>query len=1486
MSRLKEGINPLSIKKYWKDLTPPDIRKLQKEKKKFIDPTFPPNKNTLLSKNQNGEYIDKVRGPKQYQEFLEDNPEGPDKFEWKSVTDISEKWEVFADKIEFNDVNQGSLGDCYFLSSITSLTEFPYLLKEKFRTQKFNEEGYYEVIFFIDGEWQIIFLDDYFPYDPAKKTFAFCKPQGNELWAILLEKAWAKLNGGYTNIIGGIVSEPICALTGFPTEFLPHKNFEEEDIFIKIEEGDKEGTIMSSASKGKDEVEQRGLVRSHAYTLITAKKWEQRNIYLIKLRNPWGEGEWKGNWSDESSSWTDEYKKYFNYEKKDDGIFWIDISDYMNNFESTYICYILYGAIVKSFYFEYQSYFKRPVIFNMRVKQKSKMSVGVLFKGWRFNRQVKDLTHPFSLIVCKYDNNRKIEQLWGNWGCKEDLNIIEFFEPGFYVIWLYLATQGDNDPNFKYTVQVSSLEDFDIEFLGLDQNFQLIQYLLLENYKKTGENNLLSSKDYFVGTDKNVSKFGLSNLLLYNKTGKEMEVKASAKSITNVHVLPPYEGLSNLQINIPPYESVAIVAIRLTNDSASFSYGFKILMKGNSNDNNPNKWRENNGDKYSNFLKFNIINNNPETSGLRTGEYKYVGRNLAQQMPKFNAAQFVGKSILEKAMSRKEEVNLDTLQKDYPKEMNLLLEKFPENKEKEDENKNKKWDCVKSDDGKYVGQIDTETGNLEGKGAFIWNNGVKYIGNWKEGNMAGQGQLYDKDNKLIFDGNYYKNKKFGLGKFIVKDKEYYEGEFYDDKMEGKGSYHYENGDVWEGNFKNNKKNGVGVMKLNNSNDVFLYEFENDNYMGATLLNPEEKDKVLNLQKEEKNSLIDSMKLILQKKESEYIEEHMKKQEKEKEKESGLNKYTSNLFLQKSMIGFGIKVTQMSQQIEETPEEKYHKTYLDNVELNKKKEPFMTEKFLDVNPLDYEEDIELIEKKKTKYFGGVAKKKDSPNSFVMQGRGVLFDGKNYYSGYWDNNKPNGFFFVYNADKEINFRGFFNKDFSIDPNKKGRVFFKNGDRYEGFFNNNNKMHGIGTYYFPSGSSLTGTFNNGKFDGVGKYFYDNGFISEIITYKKNKIVERSKKIREDYRDPNSESFFKQINGAYPGVIDHILQVPPIRDCLGDLIWVVNTFKNGDIYIGQVDSEKQFHGRCCLIYQNKPSKYFVGYIKENEFFGEGTLYDKNWKIIYEGNFEHNQKNGFGILKNNDGSTYAGEFLNDKPHGRGVLHYQNDARFEGNFNNGYQNDKGVLISGDFMKKQEIEYDNGNIIDQGEIIDFKKGKNKKKFQNELSEFEKTCKKYGYEKFMNLMMNLKPTEDNYMLKKGIKEEVSGLYIGEMNYVGFKYGRGVLIDTYTKTYYVGYFKDNEKSGNGVNYNANGKQQYIGEFKRNKPIGKGEYKYETGETLQGIFNSAGEGKGEFISKRGNFWKGDFYAWTLNGNGTLYTKDGNLCGEKSFELNEPINK
>ena len=1476
MAIKKEGLNPSSIKKYWKNYKPPDIGYLKATKEKFYDQTFPPTLNSLYSKNINGQFIDKVRGPEQFKEFQED-VKNVDKIVWKRVTEISPKWELFEGKIEFNDVQQGSLGDCYFLSSITALTEYPFLIKEKFRTKSFNAEGYYEIIFFIDGEWQIVFIDDYFPYNIAEKNFAFALPHNNELWAILLEKAWAKLNGGYSNIIGGIVSEPVSALTGFPTEYLSHKQFEDMEIFYKLEEGEKEGTIMSSASKNNNKVNEKGLIPSHAYTLISARKWKERNIYLIKLRNPWGEKEWKGKWSDYSPYWTEEYKKYFKFERRNDGVFWIDINDYIDNFDATYICYIMYGAIVKNFYFEYQSYFKKPVIFNLKVKQKAKLSICVLFKNWRFNRDINDLSHPFSIIVCKYDNNRNIQKLWGSWSCKDDLNIIDFFEPGFYVIWLYLSYQNISDPKFKYTVQVSSPLNFDIEFLGLDRDYSLIQYLLLENYKKTGIDNLNSSNDYFIGSDKDISKMGLSNLLLYNKTGRELEIIATGKKVTNVQLLPPYEGLNNINIVLPPYESIAIIGIRLTNQSLNFNYSFQISLPSSKNKNDDNgKWKNNNGYKFANLLKLNIINNNPETMGLRTGEYKYIGKQLAQQMPKFDASQFIGKSILQMSISNPKNVTLDKLKKEYPKEMELLLKKYGNNNLEI----NKIWDEISSKDGKYAGQINNKSGNLDGLGVFFWKNGIKYIGNWKDGNMHGLGNLFDKNNKFIFEGNFYNNKKYGKGKFVIKDNEYYEGEFFDDKMEGKGCYYYNNGDFWEGYFKNNLKNGVGIMTYKINGDIYLYEFENDNYMGSIPLNHKEKEKLKNLQQEE-------MKKIIEKGKQKNIRINSDKNYNNYQlnKNDDLNNYTNKLYLQKSVFGLGVKITESKREVQESSEEKKHKKFLEQIKYYKKKEPFMLLKFLGLKPLNYEEDLDLIENDGRKYLGGVIRPNHPQNPSLREGRGVLYKENNYYVGYWKNNCPDGYFYIYNKEKLISFQGFLLNDFSINPKYKAISYYSNGERYEGYFLNN-KMNGFGIQYFSDGSSFTGNFSNGKFDGTGKYFYDNGLISEYITYQNGNIVSKNYKIREDFRDQNSYNFFNTLNNSFHDVIEKLLRMPPLRDVYGELFWTKRVLNNGDIYIGQMkkNQEQELYGKCCFIYNNTRIKYFFGYMINKEFSGEGSYYDNQWKKIYEGNFEHNLKNGFGILHREDGSTYAGEFINDIPHGKGVLYFPNSTRFEGYFINGFQNDKGFLINPDKGIKQEIFYKNGNIIGQGEIYDYNRSTYKKKFKEELNEFEKNCKNAGFEKYMNLMMNIMPTKEEYLLKKGIKEEINGIYIGELNSIGFKYGRGVFINNYTKTYYLGYFINNEKHGKGTNYYSDGNIQYTGNYRRNRTSGQGEFRYKNGDILRGTFNSCGEGKGIYIFNNGNYWYGSFYAWNLNGKGFLYDKNGKNLGENIYEYNKLI--
>ena len=738
--------------------------------------------------------------------------------------------------------------------------------------------------------------------------------------------------------------------------------------------------------------------------------------------------------------------------------------------------------------------------------------------------------------------------------------------------------------------------------------------------------------------------------------------------------------------------------------------------------------------------------------------------------------------------------------------------------------------------------------------------------------MHDVGVLFDKNNKLIFKGNYYNNKKYGKGKFYFKDKEYYEGEFFDDKMEGKGIYYYDNGDSWEGYFKNNMKHGVGIMTYKSSGDIYLYEFENDNYMGSTPLNPQEKEKVKNLQQEERKKLLEKEKLNRKENKNDFNNNN-----------DGLNKYTKNLYLQKSVMNFGIKISQANKEAEQTSEEKKHKNFLEKIEYYKTKEPFMMQKFLELKPLNYEEDLDFIEKNDYKYLGGVIRKNDNKKSFIMQGRGVLFIKQQYYVGYWDNNCPNGYFYKYNKDKIIFFQGYLLKDYSIDPKYQATAYLSNGERYEGYFINN-KMNGFGTYYFAEGNSFTGKFTNGKFDGTGKYFYENGLISKYITYQNGNVVSSNHKMREDYRDQNSNNFFNQIRNTHPGVIEHLLEIKPLRAVMDELYWTKRIFNNGDIYIGQMDSKQNLYGRCCIIKTNSPDTYFLGYLINNELTGEGVNYNYQWKKIYEGNFEHNLKNGFGILFNNNGSTYAGEFINGKPNGKGVLYYNNNTRFEGYFINGFQNDKGFLINPNKSTKQEITYNNGNIVEQGEIFNYNKSKYKKQFKEEFNEFEKNCKKLGYEKYMNLMMNIKSTKDTYLLKKGIKVENNGIYIGEMNSVGFKYGRGVFINNYTKMYYVGYFINNEKMGKGINYYPNGNIQYIGEFVRDKTSGQGEFRYKNGEILQGKFNSVGEGTGVYTFTDGSYWKGKFYAWCLNGNGEFYNKDGKYLGQKYFELNKPV--
>ena len=59
----------------------------------------------------------------------------------------------------------------------------------------------------------------------------------------------------------------------------------------------------------------------------------------MQLRNPWGKFEWDGDWSDNSSLWTEEMKQEVNpILDEDDGTFWMSFEDFISNFAQVDVC--------------------------------------------------------------------------------------------------------------------------------------------------------------------------------------------------------------------------------------------------------------------------------------------------------------------------------------------------------------------------------------------------------------------------------------------------------------------------------------------------------------------------------------------------------------------------------------------------------------------------------------------------------------------------------------------------------------------------------------------------------------------------------------------------------------------------------------------------------------------------------------------------------------------------------------------------------------------------------------------------------------------------------------------------------------------------------------------------------------------------------------------------------------------------------------------
>jgi len=127
-----------------------------------------------------------------------------------------------------------------------------------------------------------------------------------------------------------------------PSESLRHEEHSDIDEFWNIiKSADKRKFTLMAASLGEGEEENpEGIISGHAYSVVSCHEFilREEKVRLLKLRNPWGSGEWTGDWSDNSDKWTDQLRDLCGSTVADDGYFYIPIEDYWEEYCVTSIC--------------------------------------------------------------------------------------------------------------------------------------------------------------------------------------------------------------------------------------------------------------------------------------------------------------------------------------------------------------------------------------------------------------------------------------------------------------------------------------------------------------------------------------------------------------------------------------------------------------------------------------------------------------------------------------------------------------------------------------------------------------------------------------------------------------------------------------------------------------------------------------------------------------------------------------------------------------------------------------------------------------------------------------------------------------------------------------------------------------------------------------------------------------------------------------------
>ncbi len=335
------------------EFTPEVEQKLSQQKLGFVDLKFPPVSTSILGPS--GRMRRRQAMGSEYEEDALLHPTLRE-LTWKRISDVigQESCTLLAPgDIDPRSVREGAAELPWFAASLAALAEKPDAIDRLFITRKPSTRGRYLLNMCAGGLRQSVAIDDYVPCYPLGGP-AFTRCHGNELWAALVGKAYAKLHGGYSTLASGLAHDALQSLTGCPVDSLPIRQRGKAltDVWRKIGEWTRQGFIMVAVTDKLDS-SSTGLLPRYPYTLLgSLPQLKPTDPQLLLLRAPLTQQTpWTGAWSAKSPLWQQQEAAGLRSHPpvvrmlenpqafQDAGEFFMSFSDFCTHFRMLSVCF-------------------------------------------------------------------------------------------------------------------------------------------------------------------------------------------------------------------------------------------------------------------------------------------------------------------------------------------------------------------------------------------------------------------------------------------------------------------------------------------------------------------------------------------------------------------------------------------------------------------------------------------------------------------------------------------------------------------------------------------------------------------------------------------------------------------------------------------------------------------------------------------------------------------------------------------------------------------------------------------------------------------------------------------------------------------------------------------------------------------------------------------------------------------------------------------